>query len=352
MKKPITTKLKSTSVNSWMKIFRNRKYEGKRCVNRLKLEETTGVSPWSFISKGLIFVAVFLIPVAFLEGKLSVLPNSYTLKRDCVEENIEKLDLLVLGSSQANYGLNPREFSKTSCNIANSNQDIYYDSKLIEKYLPRAKELKTVIWGISYFSLEFRLRNTEEAWRQYFYYQYLSIPPLGNKMLDPGYFSKILAYKPSVVRGFMEKGFNVNLIDKNTNYGWFMVPPTKEAFNENTGEERARLHTSQMDTGLIQSNLAILKRTTLSLKERNIKTMIVMLPVADTYRKGVNQIKYESTVNLITGLSHEYGIPYYNFFNSSEFKREDFADSSDHLNTQGVQKLAKLLKEKEESLQK
>lgn len=295
-----------------------------------------------FLTKGIIFTLIFLTPILFIEKKLSGIPNSYTLKRDCVEKNLEKVDLLILGSSQANYGIDPKKFSENSCNLANSNQDIYYDSKLIDKYLKEAKSLKTVIWNISYFSLEFDLTTTDESWRKYFYYQHFQVPPKDGNIFDPGFFSRIIAYKPSIVRVFIEKGFNVNLPDKNTPSGWFKVEQNLYPFNESAGRERASLHTAQMHEKFKEDNLSILKSASLKLKNNNINLIFVTLPAADTYQKGVDPIKYKSMVSSMTSLSQELQIPYYNFFDSTVFERSDFADNSDHLNTDGVEKLTNL----------
>lgn len=295
-----------------------------------------------FIFRLTIFVGIFVFIIFLIEKRLAKIPNSYTLKRDCIETNLEKLNLLIFGSSQAQYGLDPEAFSPDSCNMANANQDLYYDSLILNKYLDSAKNLKTVIFGISYFSLEFRLANTDEAWRRYFYYHTFKIA-FPDNFVDTGNFSYIWAYSPSVVRGFIEKSFKVDLLESQTIKGWYKSQNKYDKFDAGYGKERAILHTSQMKESLREANVNLLKDLLVELKNRNIKVIIVTLPVVDTYSNNVDEEKYNFMVSTISNIAKKYNAYYINLFKDERFIREDFADNSDHLNEQGSNKLGSIL---------
>lgn len=76
----IATNRKTMSVNSWMKIAPSTKYDDKR-PGRLKLEETTDVSPWSFIKlnkRQKIIIATVIITIGLLLiGTINLIYISY-----------------------------------------------------------------------------------------------------------------------------------------------------------------------------------------------------------------------------------------------------------------------------------
>ena len=148
-----------------------------------------------FLLKLLTVSILIISSLIFLEYQLAQIPNSYTLKKDCIENNLSQVDILILGSSQAYWSINPQPLSPHPCNLANSNQDLYYDYKLLDKYIDKLSHLKLVIISVSYFSLEFRLQNTDESWRKYFYQHFYDIPTNDNIFNIKNY-SLIADYTP------------------------------------------------------------------------------------------------------------------------------------------------------------
>lgn len=279
-----------------------------------------------------------------IEFKVGNLPNSYTVKKQCIEDNANKIDVLVFGSSQAHSDINPEQFYKYSCNLANSNQDLYYDSQLLDKYIDKMPTLKTVFIGVSYFSLEFSLVENDESWRKYFYYKTFDIPQPNGETYELGYYSYIAAYNPSVVRGFLAKAFDVNLVDKNTTSGWFKFPKDNHAFNENVGAIRARLHTSQMKEKNLNQNVSYLKMMVSRLKAHDVNVYLITFPATSSYRSQIDQKKYNLMTQTVSQITKEFGAYYLNFFDNEQFVKSDFADDSDHLNEIGVDKLTTMIK--------
>ena len=58
---------------------------------------------------------IFIIPVFFLALTIEVLirliPNDYLLKKDYLDKNSDKIEVLILGSSHSFFDLNPVYFS-------------------------------------------------------------------------------------------------------------------------------------------------------------------------------------------------------------------------------------------------
>jgi len=176
-----------------------------------------------FITKSFIFVAILVSILGIIEYRLRLIPNSYSVKRDCIENNASQLTYLNFGSSQAQFDLNPAIFDSHGCNMANSNQDFYYDNQLLHKYITTLPKLKTVIVPVTYFSLGFRLTDTDESWRQFFYWNFFQMKE-ENPIWDIRQFSFIMLYSPRTALEFILHRFNVNLVSNNAPNGWFEGP--------------------------------------------------------------------------------------------------------------------------------
>lgn len=102
-------------------------------------------------------ILLYFLPIALLAIGLEIyvesIPNSYTYKRQYMEQHATSLQTLILGSSYAYDGIDaallPHAF-----NLANSSQCFEDDYRLLAKYLPQMDSLKTVILPLSYSSLQ------------------------------------------------------------------------------------------------------------------------------------------------------------------------------------------------------
>jgi len=93
----------------------------------------------SFITK----IAFFILPIFILligvELYFRNAPNAFIVKSNYLKENIGQIEVLILGSSHHQNGLNPKYFSKNTCNLANGSQDIKMDSALFFSNVKRMK---------------------------------------------------------------------------------------------------------------------------------------------------------------------------------------------------------------------
>lgn len=291
----------------------------------------------------IIFLIILAVALVLIELNLSRVENSYTLKKDCLENNLNQVDLIVLGSSQAYYDIAPELFSKNGCNLANSNQDFYYDHQILSKYLDRLSGLKYAVISVSYFSLEFDLNNTEEYWRKYFYQRFLDIPPERSNALDLRNYSLIAAYRPETARKVLLPFYRTNLTLNNTASGWFRAPVSRGLPTDNAGSKRVKVHDSYMRSSLITANQQLLEQMIMKLKEKDIKVVLVTLPVSDNYFASINQGKYRRMQKVISEISNEYQIRYLDYFQDTRFKGEDFTDGSDHLDEPSALRFSEIL---------
>lgn len=111
-----------------------------------------------------LFVLPLLIIAVALEFIAEAIPNSYTYKRDYMEQHGAQIQTLILGSSNAYDGLNPSVLSH-AFNLANSSQTLEDDYRLLAKYIDSMDSLQTVIVGLGYHSLG---ATTEDNRRTYY----------------------------------------------------------------------------------------------------------------------------------------------------------------------------------------
>ena len=106
-----------------------------------------------FVIRASFFLIPLLVLVGYFEFRLNEVTNSFNFKRRHLEDQLDSIQLLVLGSSQATYGIDPDYFSVRAYNLSNPSQSIYYDTRLTLSYLSRLPQLEYVVIPISYFSL-------------------------------------------------------------------------------------------------------------------------------------------------------------------------------------------------------
>lgn len=126
----------------------------------------------SFIKK----ILFYLLPIALLSIGLEVyvehIPNSYTYKRQYMEQHATTIQTLILGSSYAYDGIDASVLP-AAFNLANSSQCFEDDYHLLSKYLPQMDSLQTVVLPLSYSSLQM----VSSSNRRVYYTIYMDIYP-------------------------------------------------------------------------------------------------------------------------------------------------------------------------------
>lgn len=117
-----------------------------------------------------LFAVVALIFFGALEWGAESIPNSYTYKRDYMEQHGSQIETLILGSSNAYDGLNP-SILPHAFNLSNSSQTLEDDYRLLAKYIGSMESLQTVIVGLDYQALG----ATSQANRRTYYTIYMDL---------------------------------------------------------------------------------------------------------------------------------------------------------------------------------
>ena len=102
-------------------------------------------------------ILTYTVPIALLaiglEFYVESIPNSYTYKRQYMEQHASSIQTLILGSSYAYDGIDA-ELLPAAFNLANSSQCFEDDYRLLQRYIIHLDSLQRVILPLSYSSLQ------------------------------------------------------------------------------------------------------------------------------------------------------------------------------------------------------
>jgi hypothetical protein len=294
---------------------------------------------------------MFLLPLAVLvlwmEAGLAGIPNSYSFKKKNLEKKLPDIELLIVGSSHAYFDIDPAWFRGNAYNMANASQSLYYDAKIIEKYLPEMKRLKKVLFAVTYFSFGFHLADSREDWRCFYYERYYGIPPGekgGTGFLDLRKYSLTALYGGKESFKYMLKGFKVNLAEHVQPNGWYASTIPMGPINAEAGRKRVLSYNADMQMENYDRNYQRLDELFRLLRQKGIEPVIITPPVYRTCRDNLDPARVRKMEELIHSLCSRYKAHYFNYLADNRFILADFSDN-DHLNPQGAEKFTRILNE-------
>jgi len=295
------------------------------------------------LKKFSIFITPVIIVVLFFEYNLAKIPTSYGLKKDYLDKNASKIQILVLGSSHTFSAINPDFLSMSGFNAAAPSQSLYYDLKMFDKYADKLTNLKKLIIPVSYFSLEYNFSSSAEAWLEYFYKRIYGITPeFSQSNMDLRNFSFLALYGQPKSIYYASQRFKVNLA-KNTSELGYLIDNNNNV-SEESGKIRVAIQESMMDEENINKNINYLEQMIKLAKSRGIEPIIITTPVYSTLSGNINMDKYNLMQNTVKNLAEKYNIQYLNYFFDKRFSASDFSNN-DHLNAPGAEKFTKILDE-------
>lgn len=292
-----------------------------------------------FLVKLCLVTLPVLIVVVLWERELRKMPTSHTVKKAQLEKHLSDLEVLIVGTSHAHHGINPAYMKSKALNMANVSQSFYYDKELVLKYLPRLKKLKKVIIPISYFSLEYSMRDSSEYWRTFFYANNYNIP----REDTPSYDFDIRSYSFIALYGrptalLYAKSYYSEPLTHVEKTGWEAL---NGGGNCDYGVARAKYHTGIMRPSRVVYSMKQLTELLEGLKKYHVQAILITTPVCPNYAKSVDPKKYKIMQKSIATLRKKYKLPYYDFSVDKRFETKDFYD--DHLTPEGAKKFSLIL---------
>lgn len=106
-----------------------------------------------FIIRSLfLFVIPILVICISFELAFRNIPNTHKYKKEYMDKNSNSIEVLILGNSHAFDGINPKYIQYKTFNLAYHSQEFIFDELLVEKYIKQMKNLKCIVFTMSYFS--------------------------------------------------------------------------------------------------------------------------------------------------------------------------------------------------------
>lgn len=298
-----------------------------------------------FLKKLLLFLLPWLVLYGALEFQLSRIPNNFNRKKEYFEAQLDEIEVLIAGPSYANT-IDPQYLSYKGFNLFNDAEDIYYHTKLIEKYLERMPKLKLIILPISYYSLEYRLDQSPAGWRVAFYRSVWGIPPQSElSYFNPVLYSYTAAYGWREVLTLIERGFVSTDQRKVFSNGWREIGPKTIAENaewERMGWQLVELNESMMSAERITGNMRLLSSLIETCQSQGIQVLLITTPLHHFYYDHLKPDKLARMQENIQRLVNQYHVPYLNFMKDERFQAADFYNP-DHVSTAGAEKFSRII---------
>lgn len=295
-----------------------------------------------FIGRFIIFIAPVAVIWIYLEINMGALANNYSAKRAFFEKQLDSIEIINLGSSQALYSINPSYIHPKAFNLALLSQTFFYDKRITLKYIDQMPKLKMVILPINYFAFWHQIHDGEEPWRDYYYSYYWGIDYPETHWYDIKKYSAVFLYEPKNVLGIARNNFKSFLLLNMKPDGWVQVDAigNDTSIADASGLKRATLHNKLINPKRTASIVEDVSSFIEELKKRNIRVVFILTPVCSTYSKYLEPAVVASNDSLLKLLEEKYKISTFNYMNDTSFARTDFFNN-DHLNKYGSQKFSK-----------
>lgn len=274
-----------------------------------------------------LFVLPLLIIAVAMEFVAESIPNSYTYKRDYMEQHGAQIEMLILGSSNAYDGLNPSVLPH-AFNLANSSQTHEDNYRMLAKYISSMDSLQTVIVGLDYHALG----ATTEDNRRTYYTIYMNLYP----RWPISKYSFEVCNPEMLVKKIIKYAVSRD-VTRCDSFGQ-RVGHTKEAVE--TGAEwwnkgvDALVNNDRLDIGNrtleIEKNTQYLKEIVDLCNAHNVRPVIVLMPVMGEYKKKLSKEQIALMEDVLHSLdscaiyidASEWEIPEDGWYNATHLTKE------------------------------
>jgi hypothetical protein len=295
-----------------------------------------------FIKRVLVFICPLVVLLLLCELFLRGMETSYKIKKEQLVASAGAVEVLILGNSHENYGVDPRQFSPYAFNLAQVGQPLYFDKRITLNYIDRLKKLKYVLIGVDFHSLYFSDEGIRDLWSYYGYGVDCkdTLPVLWKC-------SYLAGYKVGLTSEFMKRALDKKYrvvkaldVESGVNYNEPFVKGFVPLKNDtDLRDEHSKLRAEYFNSLVHQSQeradvLSDLADFISSLKHRNITPILLTMPCYGPYRELLDPWVRERNKIDMQGISDKFHIPWWNYF-EWPLSADCFANC-DHLNGRGA----------------
>lgn len=294
-----------------------------------------------------IFGLILLLINIAIEFLLFLRPNTYSYKREYVEEHINDIKCLLLGNSHIDRALKPNILGDDIFNMAISGRNIVYDIEIAKRYVPQMNQLKILIMPLDYSSFyldrakdnpnEMKKPSEHEKTYKCMYYKYMGI-----RVDHFWYWSELLNSKLNYMTRFLRNDVDARKCDS---LGYVMSNLIRKDNWENI--HLPMIVDTSLDANKEKQEHIFKHYCTLAelAKNQGAKLVLLFAPLYKTYNNSTNPIVKKEMNTFVANLKQKYpNIEYYDYSTDERFVDEDFYDSS-HLSDIGANKFSKIVKE-------
>ena len=287
-------------------------------------------------------ILLFCIPVIIVligcEIYVRTMPSEYRQKRDQLLANADSIEVLILGSSHAADGADPNQFTLYAHNMAFGFQSIFFDRKIVEKYLPVLPRLKYVLLNLQYNGLYYDHNDD----RDFFYKYYYDINYKNRKFYKESFSQFFFVYTPEVALSMILNN-RKDVLTK----GWINKEKRDDEVVTSVWKNKYRVDLFNATIKKWKggdSALDDLEALIILLQSKKITPILISYPNYSLLRSLLDKSIIEKDSIIGNELSQKYQIPYLDYFDDDSFTVSDYYNC-DHLNAEGAAKLSKRINE-------
>jgi len=283
---------------------------------------------------GVTFIIIF---GGILEYYAATHDNNYRYKYWYLNEHSKEIKTLLLGNSHFENSLNSHLLGDSVFNAAISGRWIYYDYKILERYITNMPNLKTVIFSLGYKMpfISYHNHEIDEIQKKYIYHYsiFMHIP------YDK--YPESIIYHSSFLAGMVFDQQEQHTCDS---LGYDMIVGQVSDWKN---DQNISISMVEDDEKLCSDTIEYTEYLTQLAEicyQNNVRFIVVTCPchdvyIANTEYKG-HQIRYE----IISRVQSKYPLEYYDYLQDSEFRADSLYRNCSHLNHEGGSKFAVRLK--------
>lgn len=266
-----------------------------------------------------------------------------------IEKKADSLQVLIMGSSQTFYSLNPALLNRPSLNMACNAQPLYYDCKIILNHLPQLKKLRVVIIPLDYFSLFYDADSSSLLPLYYYHFWNIDNPVLHKT--DIRKYSLLCFFKPATAREMFsqmihEKKINIHFETEGMLENGFQgqqIPADTTGFEKKAADKMNRWNKTLIFENNFTGNTKRLQKLVAVLQAKKIKVFFISTPVTQNIFKKYDNTLVKMRSEFIKHITTVYSnTKYIDFSLDPRFNISDFSDPN-HLNVAGADKFSNII---------
>lgn len=276
-----------------------------------------------FLKDAVFCFLLFMVLVLLTEFFATKVNNNYSYKYNYIEHHGKEISTLLMGQSQFEYSINPCELGDSVFILAQSARAIYYDYAILERYLSKMPNVRTIVFPINVGHLASECSDAVNYSKSYdiaypgWPYCLTSRSLLLSHALNISYFKQ-----KTIVD---DKGYSC--IESVWNGKFVAFPPQRQ--NKEAVEQY---------TLLLQKIASICQA-------KNIRFIAIACPLSNLYLSKCSGEMYDDMLYVVENVSNKYKIEFCDYTRDEEYRSDSLYCDSNHLNHRGATMFAKRVRQ-------